>query len=97
MVSLAGSEQGWVSVPGGASKRSNVVVVDGVPAPASSRGKGGSGWYAGKRKNEKGEIVAIGENGVEIVIMKSESLSFPLLSSPLCCFLSHLISSHSTN
>ncbi|KAL7412505.1 hypothetical protein BDY24DRAFT_416280 [Mrakia frigida] len=37
---------------------------------AGGRGKGGPGWYAGKRKNEKGEIVAIGEDGVEVVIMK---------------------------
>lgn len=77
MVSLAGTELGWVSVP---QEDKPAAVVDLPATPAAGKGKGGPGWYAGKRKNDKGEIVAIGADGVEVVIMKRQCLLHPRLA-----------------
>lgn len=41
---------------------------------APVKGKGGPGWYGGKRINDKGEVVQVGADGVETVIMKRTSL-----------------------
>jgi hypothetical protein len=41
---------------------------------APVKGKGGPGWYGGKRINKRGEVVQVAADGTETVIMKRPSL-----------------------
>lgn len=41
---------------------------------APVKGKGGPGWYGGKRINERGEVIQVAADGTETVIMRRASL-----------------------
>jgi hypothetical protein len=74
-VTLMEGEEGWVGVQKTASAATGPPSVSSPSATEGrGKGKGGQGWYAGKRKNDQGEIVAIGPDGVEYVVMKREFL-----------------------
>lgn len=52
---------------------------------APVKGKGGPGWYGGKRKNSNGDIVQIGADGVEVIVLRGMPFTSNLIDSEGLC------------